>query len=148
MARRRARGLAGGGGLLRTVERLGVNRGVFGGNRGWFYVGTGLWTLRKVREFGQGKPEVLLLEELKPGQRLVIANARPTLEPAVSGRAEPTSRRGRKAATKAERKGRKARKARQVQDARPPKGRKARRSRTSGEAILTRADLKARARRR
>lgn len=89
---------------MRLLERTGISRGLFGGRKGWIYVGTGLWTLRKVRELGQGKPEVLLLEELRPGQRLVIANDRPTLEPAAPGPAEPTSRRGRKAATKAERK--------------------------------------------
>lgn len=136
MARHRARGVAGGGGLLRTVERLGVNRGVFGGNRGWFYVGTGLWTLRKVRGLAQRQPEILLRETLRPGDRMTIANGVATIVSAPA------------ADQQLSRKGRKARKARQVQDARPPKGRKARRSRTSGEAILTRADLKARARRR
>ena len=119
MARRRARGLAGGGGLLRTVERLGVNRGVFGGNRGWFYVGTGLWTLRKVRGLAQRQPEILLRETLRPGDRMTIANGVATIVSAPAAD-QQLSR----------------------------KGRKARRSRTSGEAILTRADLKARARRR
>ena len=79
MAGRRA---AGGSkpGLLRTAERLGINRGLFGGNKAWFYVGTGLWTLRTVRRLASRKSEILLSEELRPGQRLVIANGRATLD--------------------------------------------------------------------
>ena len=95
MARRRARGLAGGGGLLRTVERLGVNRGVFGGNRGWFYVGTGLWTLRKVRGLAQRQPEILLRETLRPGDRMTIANGVATIVSAPAAD-QQLSRKGRK----------------------------------------------------
>jgi hypothetical protein len=127
MARRRARSLAGGGGVLRTVERLGVNRGVFGGSKGWFYVGTGLWTLRKVRGLAQRQPEILLRETLRPGDRLTIANGVATIVSAPVAEAQ-LSRRGRKA--------------RRATEARPPKGRKAR------KAYLTQADLTPRARRR
>lgn len=79
-------------GMLRTAERLGINRGLFGGSKGWFYVGTGLWTLRRVRRMAERKSEILVTEELRPGQRLVIANGRTTLdqapaqEPSGSGR--------------------------------------------------------------
>ena len=88
MARRRT---ASGGGLLRSAERLGINRGLFGGSRSWFYVGTGLWTLRTVRRLAARRPEILISEELKPGQRMVIANGRATIDdapgaPAPSGR--------------------------------------------------------------
>lgn len=85
-------------GLLRTAERLGVNRGIFGGSKGWFYVGTGLWTLRTVRRLASRKSEILLSEELKPGQRLVIANGRATLDE-VAAQAQTgggTSRRARR----------------------------------------------------
>lgn len=71
-----------GGGLLRSAERLGINRGLFGGSRSWLYVGTGLWTLRTVRRLAQRRPEILLSEELKPGQRIVIANGRATIDDA------------------------------------------------------------------
>lgn len=89
------------GGVVRLVERTGINRGLFGGSKGWFYVGTGLWTLRKVRSLGQRQPEILLREELKPGQRLIIANRRLTLdddEAAAVGRtpAPALRRRGRR----------------------------------------------------
>ena len=82
-----------GGGLLRTIERLGVSRGVFGSSRGWMYVGGGLWTLRTVRRLAQRKPEVLLREELAPGQRLIIANGRFTID--TPGDDEPSRRRRR-----------------------------------------------------
>ncbi len=80
MARRRA--TASRGGLLRSAERLGINRGLFGGNRGWLYVGTGLWTLRTVRRLAERETQILISEELKPGQRIVIANGRATLDDA------------------------------------------------------------------
>ncbi|MEO6628606.1 MAG: hypothetical protein ABIP03_08555 [Aquihabitans sp.] len=82
MARRRGISGSKGGGFLRTLESAGVSRGVFGASKGWFYVGTGLWTLRKVRTLGQRKPEILLAEELRPGQRIIIANGRATIEDA------------------------------------------------------------------
>lgn len=84
----------GGGGPLRTVERIGVSRGIFGNSKAWMYVGGGLWTLRTVRRLAQRKSEVLLREELQPGQRLIIANGRATLdEPAASA---PAGRRRRR----------------------------------------------------
>lgn len=83
----------GGGGPLRTIERIGISRGIFGTSKGWMYLGGGLWTLRTVRRMAQRKSEVLLREELAPGQRLIIANGRATLdEPPAS---EPGRRRRR-----------------------------------------------------
>ena len=92
MARRRA---APGGGLLRSAERRGINRGLFGGNRGWLYVGTGLWTVRTVRRLAERKPEILISEELEPGQRIVIANGRATIDDAP-GEAPASGRRRRR----------------------------------------------------
>lgn len=109
MARlRSARG--GGGGPLRTLERLGVSRGVFGASKGWFYVGTGLWTFRKLKSFGERKPELLMQERLRPGDRLVIANGVATIESAApaarSGSADhrKTGRRSRRKARRIARK--------------------------------------------
>lgn len=77
-------------GVFGTLQSIGISRGVFGNSKGWFYVGTGLWTLRTVRRLAERKPEILLREEVKPGQRLVIANDRATIEcdvlPVVRGR--------------------------------------------------------------
>ena len=68
------------GGIFRTLERTGVRKGLFGDSKAWFYVGTGLWTLRLVRRMAERKPEILVREQLKPGQRIVIANGRATLD--------------------------------------------------------------------
>lgn len=85
-----------GGGMLRVAERTGVARGLFGGSKGWFYVGTGLWTLRTVRRMAERKSEVLISEELKAGDRLVIANGRATLDRAPKQAPAATGRRGRR----------------------------------------------------
>lgn len=85
---------SGGGGPFRSLERLGISRGVFGASKGWMYVGGGLWTLRTVRRLAQRKSEVLIREELAPGQRLIIANGRATLDTPADG--EPQRRRRRR----------------------------------------------------
>ncbi len=85
------------GGVLRKAERLGLNRGLVGGSRGWLYVGTGLWTLRTVRRMAQRKTEVLLAEELQPGDRIVIANGRTTLDTTRTSTARSAGR-GRRSA--------------------------------------------------
>ncbi len=84
------------GGLLRKAERLGLNRGVVSGSRGLLYVGAGLWTLRTVRRMAQRKTEVLLVEELGPGERVVIANDRATLDNVRSPDPGPTGRKRRR----------------------------------------------------
>ena len=81
-AGRTAKGRKANGGLLRMAERAGISRGVFGASKGWFYVGTGLWTLRTMRRLAARKPEVLLSEVLRPGERLIIANGRATIDSA------------------------------------------------------------------
>ena len=86
------------GGVLRTVERTGLRKGV-SGSKGWFYVGTGLWTLRTVRRLAERKEEILISEELRPGQRLVISNGRATIEDGPAPR--PTGRRARRKEAKA-----------------------------------------------
>ncbi len=79
---RKATGRKANGGLLRMAERAGISRGIFGASKGWFYVGTGLWTLRTVRRLAVRKPELLLSEVLRPGERLIIANGRATIDAA------------------------------------------------------------------
>jgi hypothetical protein len=108
MARRRSSAAAGGG-VLRMVERSGIRKGM-NGSKGWFYVGTGLWTLRTVRRLAERQDEILISEELKPGQRLVISNGRATIEdgpaPAPKGRRarRKQAKADAKAAKKAEKK--------------------------------------------
>jgi len=94
MPRIRSLGSTRGGGLLRAMERTGWRRGVFGTSRGWFYVGTGLWLLRKLRGLTGRQTEILLSEELKPGQRMIISNGLVTAEGTPTGNG--SGRRGRK----------------------------------------------------
>lgn len=87
-------------GMLRRIEHLGMSKGRQG-NKTWLYVGTGLWTLRTVRRLADRREEILISEPLRPGERLIIANNRPTLDrdrPA----APPKGRRARKRHRKAE----------------------------------------------
>lgn len=89
-------------GVLRVVERSGLRKGM-AGSKPWFYVGTGLWTLRTVRRLAERKDEILVSEVLKPGQRIVIANGRATIEDGPAPAPVAKGRKGRKA-TKAQRK--------------------------------------------
>ncbi|WP_426572933.1 hypothetical protein [Aquihabitans sp. McL0605] len=93
--------------LLRAVEAHGMRMGR-SGNKRWLYVGTAMWTLRTMRRLAERREEILISETLKPGQRLIIANARPTLgEPDPKPKA-PRTKRGRKKLAKAQAKTAKA----------------------------------------
>lgn len=81
--------------VLRTLEQTGIRRGLFGSSRAWFYVGTGLWTLRTVRRFTGRRTEVLISEELEPGQRIIIANDLASL-PGTDAAASSKTRRRRR----------------------------------------------------
>ena len=87
------------------VERTGLRKGTTGASKGWFYVGTGLWTLRTVRKFAARKEEVLVSEKIRPGDRVLITNTGLTVKQAKrSGEPLPKEskgRKGRKAAAKA-----------------------------------------------
>ena len=67
--------------MLRRLQRLGVYRGI-SGSKPWLYVGIAAWGLRTLRRMGDPKPEILLSEELRPGERVVISNARSTTDDA------------------------------------------------------------------
>jgi hypothetical protein len=103
----------GGFGALRMLERTGLRKGM-AGNRSWFYLGTGLWTLRTVRRLAERREEVLISEQLRPGERIIIANDRATIDvaPGPDATAETRrGRRGRRAAKGAAKAGRRARRA-------------------------------------
>lgn len=60
---------------IRLIKRKGLISGVFGGDRKWL----ALWLLvtagGKIKSlFGYGEPEQVYLEDLKPGERLVVAH--------------------------------------------------------------------------
>ncbi len=92
----RPRGRKANGGVLRLLERTGTTKGLTGGSKGWFYVGAGLWTLRTVRRLAERKTEVLLSEELRPGDRLIIANGRATIDSVPASSADASGGRRRR----------------------------------------------------
>jgi hypothetical protein len=68
------------GRLLSTLQSTGVRKGVLGGSRTWTMLAVGAWGLRMLIRLAQRNEEIVFSEELKPGQRLVIANGRATLD--------------------------------------------------------------------
>lgn len=89
------------GGVVRLIERTGLRKGVSGGSKPWMYVGTGLWTLRTVRRLAERKEEILISEKLGPGQRIIIANGRATIEDLEPEQPVEPKGRSRRAARKA-----------------------------------------------
>jgi hypothetical protein len=58
--------------MLRSLTRLGVVRGLMGGNRGWLAIGAVATGLRAFGKMARKEPEVVFSEQLDPGQTLVI----------------------------------------------------------------------------
>lgn len=59
----------------RFLRQRAIYSGLFGGNRGWLMVGGAAWVMRWLRGlFAGGDPATVYLEELKPGQRLVVSH--------------------------------------------------------------------------
>ena len=57
--------------MLKTLVRIGFARGI-GGSRGWLAVGVVAGGLRMLRKMAKREPDVVYLEELHPGQSVVI----------------------------------------------------------------------------
>lgn len=68
------------GRIVTLLRRTGVRKGLLGGSRGWAAVAIGAWGYTKLKQLSHREPEVVFSEELKPGQRLIIANDRPTTD--------------------------------------------------------------------
>jgi hypothetical protein len=60
--------------MLRTLTRLGVYRGLLGGNRGWMALGAVAVGLRGLGRLAAKEPKVVYSEQLDPGQTLVITH--------------------------------------------------------------------------
>ncbi|HYD10700.1 MAG TPA: hypothetical protein VEA78_11405 [Acidimicrobiales bacterium] len=60
-------------GLLRRRALL---KGPFGGSRGWTYVWAVLFGARLLKRLTAGKEELLLREEIQPGETLIISGGR------------------------------------------------------------------------
>lgn len=76
-----ARAKAAPSGLLGRLQGIGFARGVLGRSGPWLWVWAGLWLFGKMR--ARAGTEVLLSERLEPGQRIVIANGRATVDDAA-----------------------------------------------------------------
>ena len=57
--------------MLKTLVRIGFARGI-GGSRGWLAVGVVAGGLRMLRRIAKREADVVYLEELHPGQSVVI----------------------------------------------------------------------------
>ena len=66
--------------VLPRLQSMGLRKGLSQGNSTWLAVGVGAWGLRKLHTMSQRQTEILLSEELKPGERIIIANGRATIE--------------------------------------------------------------------
>ncbi len=76
MARRRG-GKRRGRAMLR---RLALRRGVFGGSRAWLGLGIATWGYGKLRRAANREEQVVWRERLAPGQRVIVANHRRTVD--------------------------------------------------------------------
>jgi hypothetical protein len=59
--------------MLTYLRRRATLKGPFGGSRGWTAVWAVLLGARLLKRFTTPKPEVLLREEVKPGESLLIS---------------------------------------------------------------------------
>lgn len=57
---------------LRFLQTRGVQRGVFGSSRGWFWVAVSAWLLRRARRMMGGEAQVVFRGEVKPGHAIRI----------------------------------------------------------------------------
>ena len=57
--------------MLKTLIRVGFSRGI-GGSRGWLALGMTAGGLHMLRKAVKREADVVYLEELRPGQSLVI----------------------------------------------------------------------------
>jgi len=57
--------------MLKTLVRVGFARGI-GGSRGWLTLGVVAGGLQLLRRVANREPDVVYLEELHPGQSVVI----------------------------------------------------------------------------
>lgn len=59
---------------IRIIKRKGLMAGLFGGDRKWLVLGAIVFVGGRLKSLlGMGEPQPVFTEELKPGERLVIA---------------------------------------------------------------------------
>jgi hypothetical protein len=69
------------GPIVRILRRNGMRKGLLGGSRGWAAVAIGTWGYTTLKRLARRDPVLVLSEELKPGERIIISNGVPTLGP-------------------------------------------------------------------
>lgn len=65
---------------LRFLQTRGVNKGVLGSSRGWFWVAVVAWVLRRARRMVGSEYEVVYRGEVRPGEVLQIGHLPETYE--------------------------------------------------------------------
>ena len=65
-------------GFTRTamLRRRALRLGPLGGSKGWTYLWVVLFAARLLKRFTAGKEEILLTEEIHPGETLIISGGR------------------------------------------------------------------------
>jgi hypothetical protein len=71
---------SGTGRAVNYLRRSGMSKGILGGRRGWVAVFFVTWGYQKLKQLAQRDAEIVLSEELEPGQRIIIASGRPTID--------------------------------------------------------------------
>jgi hypothetical protein len=58
------------------LRRRALRKGPLGGSRGWTYLWAVLFAARLLKRLTAGKEEILMTEELQPGETLIISGGR------------------------------------------------------------------------
>ena len=65
---------------LRYLQRRGVNKGVKGSSRSWFWVAVAAWGVRRLRRAIGSEYELVYRGEVKPGETLQIGHLTETYQ--------------------------------------------------------------------
>ncbi|MEY4129968.1 MAG: hypothetical protein RLZZ31_92 [Actinomycetota bacterium] len=63
--------------ILSTARRLGISKGVLGGNRKWLIIGAIAWTLRALRWAWTPSPKTVYRKKLEVGETIVVRHDPP-----------------------------------------------------------------------
>ena len=65
---------------LRRLQRLGINRGVYGSSRLWFWIFVFAWSSRQVRRAVGSESLIVFRDEIRPGETLRISHLAETYQ--------------------------------------------------------------------
>ncbi len=60
--------------MLRRLTRMGITKGLLGGDRRWLALGTAAFGLRALAKIATKEPKVVYSEDLAPGESVVITH--------------------------------------------------------------------------